>query len=462
MLTEYNHFSNSVCSLMRHLHLVRCICLLSALSSDMDEFIDSYDEILGNKKITRFTPAEKITVLSSIALLLRRHNADNKLCCHNNENDLEVTDVDHYGFVTYVKCKKCKQTIDTECHDAKWTYERVQEDALKPGDHICWHRPYLIWHHAIVTQVGLQKKVIHYSSKFKVEPKLLSKVHCDTSSCCDDLYRINYQDCYDADYTILRAQKLVGEKRYDLLERNCEHIGRWCKTGSAKSSQVSILWTSLGKAAVAIGLRLLALIILAILQYSHEAQEDQVKNRQQLERLETWLIILYIIITTLVFTIYLLVTSCSRLAIDPARVKRPDIENPLSFSKKHANCTKDTSNSCTLCCCCFWFGCFNLFVRVMWSLWFCKHIKHSPRTCCRRRGSLACGIFCRIFWREIPAVIVTLIVLVYEEAITNADGIVQMSAAGRTSILILISAAAYTVVYSICVFFARWLEACCS
>jgi len=440
---------------MPHLHFVLCMCLLLALA----KFIDSYNKVLGNNNT--FTPAEKITVLSSVALLLRRHNADNKLCCHNNENDLEVTNVDHFGFVTYVKCKKCQQTMDTECHDAKWTYERIyDEDKLKPGDHISWHRPYIIWHHAIVTQVGLQKEVIHYSSEFKVEKTALSNVRCNVSSCCDNLYRINYQDCYDASYTILRAEKLSGEKRYDLLERNCEHIGRWCKTGSAKSSQVRILCTSLGKAVVTNGLRLLALIILAILQYSHEVQEDQLKNRQQLERLETGLIVSYIIIISLVFMIYLLVNSCSRLAIHPDRMKRPDIENPCSFSKRHANCTKDTESECGLCCCCCWFGILNLFVRALWSLWFCKHIKRSPSTCCRRPRSLACGLFCRIFWREIPAVIATICVLVYEEQITNADSIVELDAAARTIILIAISAGAYMFVYAICLFFALWVEAC--
>jgi len=339
----------------------------------MGDFLQSYDSIL--------SPEEKRTVLSSVVLLLRRHSIDNRLCCDNNENDLRVTGTDRYGFVTQVKCTKCNQTMETTCYDAKWTYERIHDEKkLKPGDHICWHRPKVIWHHAILETVDPEKKVIHYGSDYKVKEKAMSEVHSDSCCFCDALYRINYEDCYDADYTILRATKLIQEKRYDLLERNCEHFSRWCKTGSASSIQVSNFWASLGKVAVTVGLRLIALTVLILLQYSHESQEDHVRlrRRRQLELLEKELMITYIVIFAVAFMIYLLVTAFARLAVHPGSVNRHDVESPPACcSEWHDRCTKD--DKCVGCCCCCC-GALHLCYRAICHLRFWKHIQVYTQT----------------------------------------------------------------------------------
>jgi len=280
------------------------VCLLIALK--VKDFLATYDNKLGNKR-DDFTQEQKTTVLLSVVKLLRRHSSNHRLCCHDNENDLRVTDIDNYGFVTYVQCIniRCEQIMDTACYKAKRTYERIyDEKELKPGDHICWHRPYVIWHHAIVTNVEpavedtkkSKVKVTHYSIKCEVETEAaissVSKPFCDWRNCktCNEgctgdgrcssfnaLYRVKYEDCYDAEYTILRANKLEGESRYDMLERNCEHVSHWCKTGSIKSAQVGIFWLSVGKSAVtAIAARILTLTVsLFLLQYPHEALEQR-------------------------------------------------------------------------------------------------------------------------------------------------------------------------------------------
>lgn len=359
-----------------------CICLLLARKSKMNDFQHSYNTMLSERGINTFSLEEKKTVTSSVVLLLRRHSANNRLCCENNENDLRVTGIDKYGFTTQVTCTICKQTMETTCYDAKWTYERIYEEEieekLKPGDHICWHRPKIIWHHAIVKTMDPQKMVIHYGSDFTVKEKAMSEVHCRSCWFCDALYRINYEDCYNADYIILRATKLLNERRYDLLVRNCEHFSRWCKTGSGSSIQVSNFWASLGKAAVTVGLRLIALIILILLQYSLESQEDQVRNRRQLERLETNLITLYIVIFTVAFMIYQLVTACARLAVRPGNVKHHDVENPpRCCSNCYDSCTKgDNCRGCCCCCC----GALHLFYRAARRLRFWRHIQVYTQT----------------------------------------------------------------------------------
>jgi len=52
------------------------------------------------------------------------------------------------------------------------------------------------------------------------------------------VYRINYDDCYTNEYAALRAQRTVGEEKYDFFEQNCEHAAKWCKTGLHGSHQL--------------------------------------------------------------------------------------------------------------------------------------------------------------------------------------------------------------------------------
>lgn len=134
------------------------MCLLLELQKLLDTYntkVTETEEKL-KKKIPEFEEKHKETMLSSVVLLLRRHSANNSLCCGDDERNLEVTGINGSGFVMHVKCKECERNTETICYNAKWTYERIYDEnrpKLKPGDHICWHRPYAIWHHAIVKSV---------------------------------------------------------------------------------------------------------------------------------------------------------------------------------------------------------------------------------------------------------------------------------------------------------------------
>jgi len=409
------------------------------------------------------TTLDRRIVPSAIVQLLRRHSINNRLCCDNNEEDLERAGTDSFGFVTKVKCKKCQQIMETTCHDAKWAYEIIKESELNSGDHICWHRPYAIWHHAIVTAVGQEIKVIHYSD-LKVQESTMAEAKC--CSWCNTLYRVNYEDCYDADYTVERARKLKEESRYNLLERNCEHFSRWCKTGSTSSSQVGIFWASLGKVALTICLRVIALVILGLLAYSHEAAEENVKDRQQLETKEKKLTIVYVVITSAMFMIYLLITSGSRL--HPVRMKSDDVEDPTWCLKKYGDCTR-SGFGCKRCCCCLL--CFGLRIlcqaacicclalRFVWRRVECN--ENNPSTCCRRPYKLACGLFFRILVREGAAATGILCTLLHEEQITNSTDIANMSAGGRAFVLMLCALAANIGGYVVGALCGRVFEWCC-
>ena len=228
-----------------------------------------------------------------------------------------------------------------------------------------------------------------------------------------------------------------------------------------------MFWASLGKIAVSIGLRLVVLFILFLIQWSQEELEETVKDPSKKNTLETVLTVLtcvYIGGVTIIFVIYLLVTSGSRLALDPSSTNLHDAENPCSCScvECYGQCTgicEDNTcphNTCH-CVCCSVCSCCTLCCRVFCALCrWCKQIKCSPFTCCRRPGELACGLFCRIFLREIPGLAGTILILIFEYDITkNGSAIV------RAGIIMACIIAAQVVGYVLGILVGRWVERCC-
>ena len=413
----------------------------------MSDFLTTYkavisngDVLLSDEQRRRLNHDRNLkTVLSAVVVLLRRHSVDNQLCCGDNENNLRVTGVDDFGFVTQVTCKRCQNPMDATCHDVECTKERIyNKRQLKVGDHICWHRPYAIWHHAIVTRIDPTIEVIHYYSHLTVEEARFEKVRCcRICQGCDALYRINYHDSYSAKYSVLRAQILLNESRYNMMERNCEHFSSWCKTGSTKSSQVSIFWASLMKTAGMGVLRVIALLILFLIQFSHEAFEEQVKDRQWHETVEKIITCVYIVVVGMIFMIRLMITSGKRLTIDRSCMKHENIKHQRSrMMQWHDKCTENSRYSTRLCCCLVCCCC-SLTCKAFYSLltYCCRHIKCVPCTCWRRPGNIACGVFLRIFLREILGLLGTLYVVLNEDNITNARHIAKLPAVIRTTIL---------------------------
>jgi len=259
----------------------------------------------------------------------------------------------------------------------------------------------------------------------------------------------------------------VNEDRYNLAERNCEHFSRWCKTGLTSSSQISIAWTSAGKAILALGLRLLMLFVLGLLEYLHESQEDTItkeRDREWLELVQLLLTLVYIAVMNVVFIAYLLKTSGSHL---PTVRRRRDEQQwccriPLpgdnsKKSKKSKKCKKCII-LCFRCICCIICTCCSIIRRIVCC--FCVNVKCRPCTCCRRPAHLACGLFIRIVVRELLAAICTLIAIWLEELITNANGIREQIPLYRTGYLLLAATIAHLVGYLLGACLGRWFEAC--
>ena len=46
---------------------------------------------------------------------------------------------------------------------------------------------------------------------------------------------------HDAERTVRRALRMLGDTRYELATWNCEHFARWARCGTARSAQVEIV-----------------------------------------------------------------------------------------------------------------------------------------------------------------------------------------------------------------------------
>lgn len=118
---------------------------------------------------------------------------------------------------------------------------------LSRGDHIGWHRPYMIWHHAIVVDTDVQNKklhVIHYTKTNKRTQIVKEWINVDKQK--GDLFRFNYSaetvEQNPPEDVVQRALERVGETGYNLLKKNCEHFATDCKTGRGYSAQVGWAW----------------------------------------------------------------------------------------------------------------------------------------------------------------------------------------------------------------------------
>jgi len=127
---------------------------------------------------TSFIDQEIDVVVKSTLTLLRRHNAAGKLCpnprCGNDDSEAcSVTKIDNVGFITEVKCGRCEKIhlLPTICRNPHCRYEAVEDpSSLVAGDHIAWHRPYLICHHAIVMEQDAEKITVHEYTLSKEGP----------------------------------------------------------------------------------------------------------------------------------------------------------------------------------------------------------------------------------------------------------------------------------------------------
>ena len=122
-------------------------------------------------------------------------------------------------------------------------------DYLKPGDHIAWKRPWVIWHHALVTAVDTERndfecavRVIHWHTE-KGETAQIKEEWIDLKKEPGYLYRVDYNEEVIKEnpprLVLARARSRLDDKGYHLGSDNCESFAAFCKKGVKRSQQVS-------------------------------------------------------------------------------------------------------------------------------------------------------------------------------------------------------------------------------
>ena len=265
------------------------------------------------------------------------------------------------------------------------------------------------------------------------------------SFCSGAFYRQVYDDSYTDEYAVLRAQKSIGEQKYDIVEENCEHSSRWCKTGIHDSIQIEVCFTTVGKAALVVFLRLLSLIVLWLLQFN--------ESHPQIEK---FINLAYMILIAVLFIAYSLYGSCSR--IQPT-IREKCYDRQIScVQEAQRKFTDGMYNVCRWCCknstccntCAFCFGCScclfcNLFGICCSAC--CRRCQCGSGAICRRPLSIAVGLTARIFFREVIAAAGPFLVVYFEEKIMSCLG-VKLNKTGifiLLAIIIVVSLLAYLI-----------------
>jgi len=208
--------------------------------------------------------------------------------------------------------------------------------------------------------------------------KLTARTLCYRCKFCKSgaLYRLVYDDSYTDEYVVLRARKTYGERKYDIIEKNCEHSARWCKTGIHESTQMAACFTTAGKVVVLVCLRLFCLTVFFMLA-------SVVDGEYVLAAL-----IMYVT-SGAFFIVYSLYDRCKGIRpIVPYKRRDTNVCEMDSARRKCADVTHR-------CCCCGVRKCSSVVLTVCClSCFFCSLVD-AFWSACRRKTQCGRGTICR-------------------------------------------------------------------
>jgi len=426
--------------------------------------------------------SEIAVVLHGIVTILRRHSIHGTLCsdCGNDDADqVRVKDVDKMGFITAVECLVCGKHLSATCRKSKFYFERIADPAvLVRGDHIGFHRPFGYWHHGIVTRQGADRiAVVGYSISDDGSPcaKVIEKEYehrCMSGMVSGSLYRFSHNDCYTNDYTALRAEKIIGEEKYDFFEQNCEHSVVWCKTGLHSSDQLESCFTSLGKIALTTILRAAVLSVLWLLQLCHLASDDGADGLWT----ERGVNITYVTLVIVVFSSFSIYKHVGRIKSSAVRSHHEPEDDWME------SCRKNCTDGFFRCCCraepaCSRLTCFVCFLSCFVcslcqaSCSMCaEKLRMCCMPCCGRPPSAIVALVVRVLIRELIAASgAFLIVWFVDDVVSFFEGrnvIISGSPFANRAIIVILAILIVSIVaYPVGVVLSRWaqgmIECCC-
>jgi hypothetical protein len=207
--------------------------------------------------------SKQSSLYSAVEKMWLKSLADNSkvpdACQHCSDPDKQQSYFNEGGFVTHVLCTECGARTNWSVGDGKTTPKTLVTDLkmLQPGDHVAWHRPCAIWHHAIVFDtkpkrakievVQYNGSVVRYHGAFASVRREWLDVDVEEKN----FYRIDYlpEEKFPADVVMSRALQRLDEAEYNPFKNNCEHFARWCKTGQNRCVQIERIPQRMLKAA---------------------------------------------------------------------------------------------------------------------------------------------------------------------------------------------------------------------
>jgi len=421
-----------------------------------------------------FPEAEIQVVIEGTVIILRRHCAQGTICCrcgNDDPNQCQVTNVDKLGFITEVQCLECGENLSTVCRKSRYYLEQIKDESvLERGDHIVWYRPIAYYHHGIVTRQCAGRVAVvayHFSNRGRPFACVIEHEYQHGSMATmirGSVYRVLHDDCYSNEYTALRAERTIGEEKYDLFEHNCDHSTTWCKTGLYSSEQYESSLAAIGRVALDMFLKAFVLSVFWLLQVCYVPQDDS----------SVWtrwgVIIGFVCLIVIVFAIYSIRKGCSEIKSAAKRSRRDPIDDWMeSFRKgcteeffkcccrEHPSCAECTSRFCVSVCICCSFG-----------EAICSYCARGVRVCsvpwCGLPASAVLGLVVGSIVRELVAVSLPLGVIIHTDDIVSYFDGQQIRASDNETlnssvIIILAIIIATIVIYPVGVLISRWTEA---
>ena len=164
------------------------------------------------------------------------------------------TVVDEYGNNGSVEmqCPTCHLKTTKSfvcCPNAARSQVRIWNVAdLTRGDHIAWHTCSGHWHHAIFVKT-MDRDAENENKRLSTKTYLSSSCTCNLYSTVvhkhltdvdfskDDVFRIDYEDCFSNAYVMRRARQLEHNGCLNFSRwATCADVAVWCKTGQSGKS----------------------------------------------------------------------------------------------------------------------------------------------------------------------------------------------------------------------------------
>ena len=120
---------------------------------------------------------------------------------------------------------------------------------MKVGDHVAWQRPFVHWHHAIVSEINAENNeivVVNWNKDKDGQIRIIQERQSvtDNNSLFNQMYRVEYPEeilnSNEPELVLARARSRIGDTGYGIFSDNCESFATYCKTGYSQSHQV--LW----------------------------------------------------------------------------------------------------------------------------------------------------------------------------------------------------------------------------